>query len=145
MLALKIPLRIVIHYLSEKNIFEKHGDLFISFPNKEKLITFEIDRYYLEFIKKHYQNFYLMTPDIQLTQNSHPFLKVYDNIFDVMNQHHNCDVIKIPLKRKNDHNKEYLIKEGTTNTRKGFVKEFTNSYLSGIIKGNQDLLLLIDK
>jgi hypothetical protein len=143
MLAIRPKLRIVVHYLNNKDPYKRHGDLFIEFPKYDKLITFEIDAYFLEILKKQYKYYYLITQDKNLENYLTPDLPILGSIENVYQKHSNCDIIKVPLKRKEDHRKEYLSKEGELNG-KGKVENFTLSYLSGIIFGNTDTLIIVD-
>lgn len=145
MLLLKPLTRIVIHYLDEKNPYKKHGDLFVEIPNQENLITFEIDFSYLEILKKNYYYAYLTVNNLNLLQNLTKEILVYSSITDVYNKHQNCDIITVPLKRKPDHRKEYLKKEGILSDSKGKIEEFMVTTLSGIVSYTRDSLLLIDK
>ncbi len=145
MLLIKPKMRIVVHFSDEKDPYKKHGDLFIEFPNYEQLITYEIDLYYLEILKRNYHYAYLAVSDINLLQSLKKEIRIFSSIAEIYNSHHNCDVISVILKRKPDHRKEYLQKEGALSNNKGKIQEFMVSYLSGIVGHNQDKLLLIDK
>ncbi len=143
MLVVRPRLRIVEHYLDPKNPYKRHGDLFIELPKYEKLITYEIDPYYLEFLKKQYKYYYLLTQDKNLLNYVTEAVPVLNSKHDIYNKHHNCDIITVFLKRKEDHRKEYLHIEGDLNN-KGKVENFTVSHLSGIIINNIDALIVVD-
>ncbi|MFN3605337.1 MAG: hypothetical protein ACK4UJ_11575 [Leptonema sp. (in: bacteria)] len=144
MLILRPLFRIVIHYLDDQNPFKRHGDLFIDFPNLDTLITFEIDSYYLEILKKKYDYVYLLMQDINILGNSKE-IPLYSNITEIYNKHHGCDILNIPLKRKVDHRKEYLRKEGILPNEKGKIEQFMISNINGIVLYKNDQLILIDK
>lgn len=143
MLVMKPRLRIIKHYLDKHNPYIKHGDLFIELPKYEKLITFEIESYYLEFLKNQYKYYYLITQDKNLSNYISNVIPVLNSKLEIYNKHHNCDFITVSLKRKEDHRKEYLHIEGEINN-KGVVENFTISYLSGIIFDNSDALIIVD-
>lgn len=143
MLVIKPRLRIVKHYLDKKNPYKKHGDLFIELPKYDKLITFEIESYYLEFLKKQYKYYYLLTQDKNLLNYISNVIPVLSSKQDIYNKHHNCDFITVQLKRKEDHRKDYMQIEGDID-HKGKVENFTISYISGIIFDNIDALIIVD-
>jgi len=143
MLAIRPKLRVVVHFLDKNDPYKRHGDLFIEFPNYNNLITFEIESYYLEILKKQYKYYYLITQDRNLQNYIGPDLPVLNSLNEIYQKHSNCDIIKVPLKRKEDHRKEYLTKEGELNG-KGKIENFTLSYLSGIVFDSNDCLIIID-
>lgn len=143
MLAVRPKIRMVIHFLDNKDLYKRHGDLFIDFPKYEKLITFEVDAYYLEILKKQYKYYYLILQDKNLERYINPDVPILKSINEIYQRHSNCDIIKVPLKRKEDHRREYLSKEGEVK-EKGKIENFTFSYLSGIVFGDSDFLIIID-
>ncbi|GIX41638.1 MAG: hypothetical protein KatS3mg129_1371 [Leptospiraceae bacterium] len=143
MLAIRPKIRMVIHFLDNKDLYKRHGDLFIDFPKYDKLITFEVDAYYLEILKKQYNYYYLILQDKNLERYINPDVPILESINDIYQRHSNCDIIKVPLKRKEDHRREYLTKVGEVNG-KGKIENFTFSYLSGIVFGDSDFLIIID-
>lgn len=145
MLILKPSIRLVIHYTDANDIYKRHGDLFIEIPQFSELITYEVEPYYLEILKKNYYKIYLSIQDKNIVEAIDKEIKFFNSIEEVYDVHSNCDIIKIPLKRKQNHRKEYLQKEGILSNDKGKIENFFISKIDGFIFSTIDSLILIDK
>ncbi|MCS7206083.1 MAG: hypothetical protein NZ853_10340 [Leptospiraceae bacterium] len=144
MLLVRPKFRIAIHYTDPKDIYKRHGDLFVEFPKYPDLVTFEIDPYYLEFLKNQYKFYYLIVSDGKLKSYLDKDVPIMESRQSIYEKHYNCDFIRVSLKRKQDHRKEYLQKEGEVSNHRGRVETFTISYLSGIVFSDMDELLIVD-
>lgn len=146
MLLVKPKLKIVIHYQNEKDIYKRHGDVFIDLPKYHSLVTFEMEPYYLEFLKRQYKYYYIEIQDENLKQYVDKELPVLQSLNEIYEKHHNCDFIRIGLKRKQDHRKEYIedYQEKAVSNNRGRVVTFTQAVISGIIFGKVDQLIVVD-
>ncbi len=143
MLLVKPKFRLVIHYIDKHDNYKRHGDLFLELPKYDKLITYEVDPYYLEILKKKYKYYYFITQDLNIKNYLNMDIPQYNSIQEIYNKHHQCDIFRIPITRKEDHRKDYLKIEGDLNN-KGRLEEFTQSYLHGIVFNNMDAILVVD-
>lgn len=145
MLVLKPSIRLVIHYIDSNDIYKRHGDLFVEIPQFPELITYEVERDYLEILKKDYHKIYLAIQDKNIAEALDKEIRFFNSLEEVYNLHSNCDIIKIPLKRKQNHRKEYLQKEGVLSNGKGKIENFLISKIDGFVLHKMDTLVLIDK
>ncbi len=141
MLLSKPAFRIAAHTLPD---YQRHGDLFLELPGRDRLLTYELNGILLDLIQKDVGRAYLMLADPQLEGELRSHFEVFDSVEDIAERCSAVSIRKVPLKRKPDHRKMYMSYSGRVETR-GVLEDFLRGRIEGFVFGDEDALLLIDQ